>query len=69
MSEEYVFRPWQPGMVWGPHMHRHPCPETDRVDALLNGTLQLPPDPPRFKRLRLPDVSKNSFRKFLTSLE
>lgn len=36
MSEPCIFRPWQPGMVWGPHLHRHPCPETDRIDILLN---------------------------------
>lgn len=62
----YTFIPFRPGMAWGPHMHRHPCPETGRLDAVLNGKAEPEPDPPRFRRVRLPDV-KNSLRKFLTN--
>lgn len=62
----YTFIPFRTGMRWGPHMHRYHCPETDRLDAVLNGDVELDPDPPRFRRVRLPDV-KNSLRKFLTN--
>lgn len=62
----HTFIPFKPGMVWGAHMHRYPCPETDRLDGVLNGEVELEPDPPRFRRVRLPDV-KNSLRKFLTN--
>lgn len=56
MNEGYRFIPFRPGMAWGPHMHRHPCPETDRLDAVLNGKAKLEPDPPRFRKVIIPRI-------------